>query len=41
MPAWKGTLSNKEIAAVINYVRHGLSANKSSAFGVADVANYK
>ncbi len=41
MPAWKGTLSNKDIAAVISYIRGGLGANKASAVTEADVAAYK
>ncbi|NNM93417.1 MAG: c-type cytochrome [Candidatus Eremiobacteraeota bacterium] len=41
MPAWKGTLSNKDIAAVISYIRGGLGPNKASAVTEADVAAYK
>ena len=41
MPAWKGTLSNKDIAAVISYIRGGLGPNKASAVTVAAVAGYK
>ncbi len=41
MPAWKGTLSNKDIAAVISYIRGGLGPNKASAVTEADVASYK
>jgi mono/diheme cytochrome c family protein len=37
MPAWKGTLSNKDIADVITYIRGGLGANKASAVSEADI----
>ncbi len=38
MPAWKGTLSNKDIADVITYIRTGLGKNSASAVTVKDVA---
>uniref|UniRef100_E6Q6F2 Menaquinol:cytochrome c oxidoreductase (Cytochrome b subunit) (Modular protein) n=1 Tax=mine drainage metagenome TaxID=410659 RepID=E6Q6F2_9ZZZZ len=41
MPAWKGTLSNKDIAAVISFIRGGLGTNKASAVTEAEVAAYK
>ncbi|HUY11079.1 MAG TPA: cytochrome b N-terminal domain-containing protein [Candidatus Dormibacteraeota bacterium] len=41
MPAWKGALSNKDIAAVISYIRGGLGKNTASAVSVAQVAAYK
>ena len=41
MPPWKGTLSNKEIADVITYIRGSLANNKASAVTPAQVANYK
>jgi len=41
MPAWKGTLSNKDIAAVITYIRSGLPGNHASAVKESDVTNYK
>jgi ubiquinol-cytochrome c reductase cytochrome b subunit len=31
MPAWKGTLSKSDLAAVITYIRGGLGSNKASA----------
>jgi ubiquinol-cytochrome c reductase cytochrome b subunit len=31
MPAWKGTLSKSDLAAVITYIRSGLGSNKASA----------
>ncbi len=40
MPAWKGTLSNAEIAAVITYVRSSFG-NKASAVTEAQVAKAK
>jgi mono/diheme cytochrome c family protein len=30
MPAWKGTLSKSDLAAVITYIRGGLGTNKAS-----------
>ncbi|MHB8145712.1 MAG: cytochrome b N-terminal domain-containing protein [Vulcanimicrobiaceae bacterium] len=41
MPAWKGQLSNKDIADVITYIRGSLGNNKASAVKQADVAGYK
>ena len=41
MPPWKGTLSNKEIADVISYIRGSLGNNKASAVTEAQVAGYK
>ena len=40
MPAWKGTLSNKDIANVITYIRGSLG-NKASAVTEAQVAAHK
>jgi ubiquinol-cytochrome c reductase cytochrome b subunit len=31
MPAWKGTLSKSDLAAVVTYIRGGLGSNKASA----------
>ncbi len=41
MPAWKGTLSNKDVAAVISYIRASLGNNKASAVTEAQVAAHK
>jgi ubiquinol-cytochrome c reductase cytochrome b subunit len=41
MPPWKGTLTNKEIADVITYIRGSLGNNKASAVTEAQVAGYK
>jgi ubiquinol-cytochrome c reductase cytochrome b subunit len=41
MPAWKGTLTGKQIADVITYVRGSLGNNKASAVTEAQVAGYK
>ncbi len=41
MPPWKGTLSNKQIADVITYIRGSLGNNKASAVTEAQVAGYK
>ncbi len=41
MPAWKGTLSNKDIADVITYIRTSLGNNKASAVSEAQVSGYK
>jgi ubiquinol-cytochrome c reductase cytochrome b subunit len=41
MPAWKGTLTNKQIADVITYIRTSLGNNKASAVTEAQVAGYK
>jgi mono/diheme cytochrome c family protein len=37
MPAWKGTLTNQQIADVITYIRNGWG-NKASSVTAADVA---
>jgi ubiquinol-cytochrome c reductase cytochrome b subunit len=41
MPPWKGTLTNKEIADVITYIRGSLGNNKASPVTEAQVAGYK
>ena len=41
MPAWKGTLSNADIADVITYIRSSLGNNKASAVTQAQVSGYK
>jgi ubiquinol-cytochrome c reductase cytochrome b subunit len=41
MPPWKGTLSNKDIADVITYIRGSLGNNKASAVTEAQVAAFK
>jgi ubiquinol-cytochrome c reductase cytochrome b subunit len=41
MPAWKGTLSNSDIADVITYIRGSLGTNKASAVTAAQVAGHK
>ncbi len=41
MPAWKGTLSNKDLADVITYVRGSLGNNHASVVTEAQVAGYK
>jgi mono/diheme cytochrome c family protein len=41
MPAWKGTLSNNQIAAAITYIRSGLPGNHASPVKESDIANYK
>jgi ubiquinol-cytochrome c reductase cytochrome b subunit len=41
MPAWKGTLSNKDVADVVTYIRGSLGSNKASAVTEAQVAGYK
>jgi ubiquinol-cytochrome c reductase cytochrome b subunit len=41
MPPWKGTLTNKQIADVITYVRGSLGNNKASGVTEAQVATYK
>ena len=38
MPAWKGTLSNDDIAAVLTYIRSSWG-NKSGPYAAADLAN--
>ncbi len=41
MPAWKGTLSNKDISDVLTYIRGSLGNNHASAVTEAQVASYK
>ena len=41
MPAWKGTLSNKDIADVITYIRGSFGNNHASAVTQAQVSGYK
>jgi ubiquinol-cytochrome c reductase cytochrome b subunit len=41
MPAWKGNLSNDQIAAAITYIRGSLPGNKASAVTSAQVAAAK
>jgi ubiquinol-cytochrome c reductase cytochrome b subunit len=41
MPAWKGTLSNGDIADVITYIRGSLGNNHASPVGEAMVAGFK
>ena len=41
MPAWKGTLSNADIADVITYIRGSLGNNKASSVTQAQVSAYK
>jgi ubiquinol-cytochrome c reductase cytochrome b subunit len=41
MPAWKGQLSNKDIADVISFIRGSLGNNKASAVTQAQVSSYK
>jgi ubiquinol-cytochrome c reductase cytochrome b subunit len=41
MPAWKGTLSNKDIADVITYIRGSLGNNHASPVNESQVAGYK
>jgi mono/diheme cytochrome c family protein len=41
MPAWKGTLSNQDIADAITYIRGSLGSNHASAVTQAQVAGYK
>jgi ubiquinol-cytochrome c reductase cytochrome b subunit len=41
MPAWKGTLSNKDVADVVTYIRGSLGSNHASAVTEAQVAGYK
>ncbi len=41
MPPWKGTLSNKDIADVITYIRGSLGNNHASAVTEAQVKSYK
>ncbi|HTC29200.1 MAG TPA: cytochrome b N-terminal domain-containing protein [Candidatus Acidoferrum sp.] len=37
MPAWKGTLSKSDLAAVITYIRGGLGSNKASAITASQI----
>jgi ubiquinol-cytochrome c reductase cytochrome b subunit len=37
MPAWKGTLSKDDLAAVLSYIRGGLGPNKASAVTAAQI----
>jgi ubiquinol-cytochrome c reductase cytochrome b subunit len=41
MPPWKGTLSNKDIADVITYIRASLGGNHASPVTEASVAGFK
>ncbi len=41
MPPWKGTLSNKDIADVITFIRTSIGNNKASAVSEAQVSGYK
>jgi ubiquinol-cytochrome c reductase cytochrome b subunit len=41
MPPWKGTLSNKDVADVITYIRGSLGNNHASAVTEAQVKGYK
>ncbi|MBV9055303.1 MAG: cytochrome b N-terminal domain-containing protein [Candidatus Eremiobacteraeota bacterium] len=41
MPPWKGTLSNKDVADVITYIRASLGSNHASAVTEAQVKGYK
>jgi ubiquinol-cytochrome c reductase cytochrome b subunit len=41
MPAWKGTLSDSDIADVVTYIRGSLGNNHASAVTTAQVAGYK
>jgi ubiquinol-cytochrome c reductase cytochrome b subunit len=41
MPAWKGTLSNGDVADVVTYIRSALGNNKASAVTQAQVNAYK
>lgn len=41
MPAWKGTLNNKDVSDVITFIRGGLGNNHASAVTEAQVAGYK
>ncbi len=41
MPAWKASLSNKDIAAVVTFIRSGLGNNKASAVTEQQVAKLK
>jgi ubiquinol-cytochrome c reductase cytochrome b subunit len=41
MPPWKASLSNKDIAAVVTFIRTGLGNNKASAVTEQDVAKLR
>ena len=41
MPSWKGSLSSKDVADVISYIRGSLGSNHASAVTQAQVAGYK
>ena len=41
MPPWKATLSNKDVADVVTYIRSALGQNHASAVKEADVAKLK
>ena len=41
MPPWKATLSNKDVADVVTYIRAALGQNHASAVKEADVAKLK
>ena len=41
MPPWKASLSNKDIANVVTFIRSGLGSNHASAVKEADVAKIK
>ncbi|MDQ2680270.1 MAG: cytochrome b N-terminal domain-containing protein [Candidatus Eremiobacteraeota bacterium] len=41
MPAWKGSLSNSDIASVVTYIRGSLGNNKAGAVKESDVAARK
>ncbi|HZZ63852.1 MAG TPA: cytochrome b N-terminal domain-containing protein [Candidatus Baltobacteraceae bacterium] len=41
MPPWKATLSNKDVAAVVTYIRSALGTNHAGAVTEADVAKVK
>jgi ubiquinol-cytochrome c reductase cytochrome b subunit len=41
MPAWKGTLSNRDIADVITYIRTSLGSNHASPVTVQQVSSYR
>jgi mono/diheme cytochrome c family protein len=41
MPAWKASLSNKDIAAVVTFIRSGLGNNKAGAVTEQQVAKLK
>jgi ubiquinol-cytochrome c reductase cytochrome b subunit len=41
MPAWKGTLSNKDVSDVITYIRGSLGNNHAAAVTEAQVAGHK